>query len=230
MRFERRSDVRPTACRISEQTPSISSSWTECPCLVMDWSMYGHKGHKEPERPLRPTTHTNIRYRIYYTLHTVPVGISLELRSIGTDGVLPVLFCTACRGLGLYILFVHCTVLKSDLPPIRPHCGGVPRPRFQPGGTGELEAGTLTTRPPHLLNRPPHLLIDHHASFIDHHTSLIDHHTSLIVNRTPHLHLVRVLTTQLGNTSTKVSFRVLDTKKKFMINKKKKTFLCTRKI
>ena len=110
MRFERRSDVRPTACRISEQTPSISSSWSECPCLVMDWSMYGHKGHKEPERPLRPTTHTNIRYRIYYTLHTVPVGISLELRSIGTDGVLPVLFCTACRGLGLYILFVHCTL------------------------------------------------------------------------------------------------------------------------
>ena len=30
-------------------------------------------------------------------------------------------------------------------------------PRFEPG-TGDLEARTLTTRPPHLLARPPHLL------------------------------------------------------------------------
>ena len=47
---------------------------------------------------------------------------------------------------------------------------GCPEPRFEPR-TGDLEAETITTRPPHLLK-------------LDHHTSLIDHRTSL---RPPHL-------------------------------------------
>ena len=64
------------------------------------------------------------------------------------------------RGLGfLNTLFIQCltlkhfiiAVLQCDLPPLRSHCGvwGSPGPRFE-SEMGDPEAGTLTTRPPHL--------------------------------------------------------------------------------
>ena len=56
---------------------------------------------------------------------------------------------TAHRGLGfLFFNILFYTVLQCDLTPLRPHCGEAPRPgtRLEPG-TGDLEAGTLTSRP-----------------------------------------------------------------------------------
>ena len=65
-------------------------------------------------------------------------------------------FFIAHQGLGFQ--YFICTVLQCDLPPLRPHCmDGGPGLIFEPG-TGSLEAGTLTTRLPHLLR-------DHHTPF-----------------------------------------------------------------
>ena len=56
------------------------------------------------------------------------------------------------EALGFNTLSMY-SVLQYDLPPLRPHYGEAPAPGpiFEPG-TGDPEAGTLTTRPPHLFN------------------------------------------------------------------------------
>ena len=75
-----------------------------------------------------------------------------------------------------------CTVLYSITEHMR---FAAARPRFKPG-TGDLEAGTLTSRSPHLPITVEHhtSLLDHHTSLLDHHTSLLEHHTSLLEHHT----------------------------------------------
>ena len=74
-------------------------------------------------------------------------------------------------GLVFIILFVQYS--QSDLPPLRPLCGEAPGRDSKPG-RADLVAGTLYTRPKHLIKtttphqdhrtspRPPHLTSPHH--------------------------------------------------------------------
>ena len=51
-----------------------------------------------------------------------------------------------------WVLFYISTVLKCNLLSLKPHCGEAPRAEIRIG-TGDLEAGTLTTRPQHLHHK-----------------------------------------------------------------------------